>query len=306
MAQYLIQTQKTKRIVKMRYEYIESPNKSSRKGKEIGGIIAHFTVSGSLNDTVRYMCNKIKAPSKYQGRNSGGFVTYGGTTYYNARASANYVTGRQGRSVRLVPENMAAWHAGSKTTKPKLNGKGKLNLWTIGHELCNWGPLRKVGNKFYTSLGNWTHPYNGPKPTRILRKLNSTLAKSYTLKSGSLAFPDGIIEYWEPYTEEQLKATIELWKELIERYGIKRDFITGHEDVDPTRKCDPGPAFPWDDILAEVCPRMGQSSDLIVPNEDAQEDEDLSEVKMAETASYDDRSKYGQNICLSLLHTIVK
>jgi len=240
----------------MTYEYIPSPNKSSRKGNQVGGLIAHFTAGGSLNSTVRYMCNKIVAPDSV----NSGVVTIDGVKYYDAQASCHYMTGREGKTIRLVPENEAAWHAGSKTTKPKLQAKGALNLWTIGHEICNWGGLLKRGDKFYCWPSNWTKEYKGPTPLHILRKCQPAVGDDFYRTGGKTdgepLFAEGIIEYWEPYTAEQIKSVTTLWKELIERYQISREFIAGHEEVDPTRKIDPGPAFPWDDILDELYPKM--------------------------------------------------
>ena len=48
------------------------------------------------------------------------------------------------------------------------------------------------------------------------------------------------------YTDEQYDALIELTEELIEKYNIKWDNITGHENVAPGRKKDPGPMFDWE------------------------------------------------------------
>ena len=239
----------------MIYEYIASPNKSSRKGNQVSGIIAHFTAGGSLNSTVRYMCNKI--------------INEATGEPYNAQASSHYITGRDGTTISLVKESMAAWHAGSRTTKPKLKGKGSLNLWTIGHEICNWGGLLKRGDEFFCWPNNWTKRYEGPTPSYVLRKCDPAVHDKFYRaggqNDGKLLFPKGIIEYWEPYTEEQIKAVITLWKELVERYEIGHEWIAGHEKVDPTRKIDPGPAFPWVEILDAVYPAPRLMDDDLVP-----------------------------------------
>jgi len=47
------------------------------------------------------------------------------------------------------------------------------------------------------------------------------------------------------YTDEQYDALIELTQELIEKYNIKWDNITGHENIAPGRKNDPGKNFDW-------------------------------------------------------------
>ena len=48
------------------------------------------------------------------------------------------------------------------------------------------------------------------------------------------------------YTDEQYDALVELTVELIAKYDIPWDNITGHENVAPGRKKDPGPNFDWD------------------------------------------------------------
>jgi N-acetyl-anhydromuramyl-L-alanine amidase AmpD len=224
----------------MTYEYISSPNKSSRKGHQPGGIIAHNTAGGSLNSSVRWLTNQVI--NKKTGKP------------YNAQASAHCITGRQGKTIRLVPDNEAAWHAGSKSTKPTLNGKRSLNLWTLGHEICNWGGLRKEGERFYCWPNNWRKLYTGPTPVCVPRNVGP-VAENYNFANGDPVFPDNIIEYWEPYTEEAITASIELWKDWIERYQIPRECIAGHEEVDSTRKIDPGGTFPWDRILSEIYPK---------------------------------------------------
>ena len=54
------------------------------------------------------------------------------------------------------------------------------------------------------------------------------------------------------YTDAQYEALIELTEELIEKYDISWDNITGHENVAPGRKKDPGPNFDWDRYRAMV------------------------------------------------------
>lgn len=292
------------------YEYLPSPNQSSRKGHQVGGIIAHFTAGGSVGGTARYMCNKIRVPKSLQGRTGKGFVVYDDITYYNARAAAHYITGRPDeerkvRTIRLVSENRSAWHAGSATTKPKLNDKGSLNLWTLGHEICNWGGLRKEGDRFYCWPNNWTKEYTGPDPVYVSRVVG-TVAEGYIRADGSPAFPNNLIEWWEPYQSETIEAVITLWKEIVGRYDITREWIVGHEDVDPTRKIDPGPAFPWEKVLDAVFPKKKkEKSDLLYaeePSEDITSGELGVEVATAEKYLEDDRSITKQGIYGSLLN----
>ena len=48
-----------------------------------------------------------------------------------------------------------------------------------------------------------------------------------------------------PYPQQQIESLIMLSKEIINRWHIKPQNIIGHSDSAPTRKPDPGKAFPW-------------------------------------------------------------
>lgn len=49
----------------------------------------------------------------------------------------------------------------------------------------------------------------------------------------------------EEYGTAQIESVISLCRGLIEKYHIRSQNIVGHSDVAPTRKPDPGIAFPW-------------------------------------------------------------
>ena len=50
-----------------------------------------------------------------------------------------------------------------------------------------------------------------------------------------------------PYTDEQYQRLAEVIPALLQHYpGLDRERISGHSDIAPGRKSDPGPAFDWD------------------------------------------------------------
>jgi N-acetyl-anhydromuramyl-L-alanine amidase AmpD len=140
------------------YPYqLKTPNQARRRS-EAGprGIIVHYTAGGSLQGTLDWFMNRA------------------------ALASAHRAIGRDGLIMQMVADEDAAWHSGSKYTRPMLQGWDNLNDWTLGAEVCNWGALyrapkdeevqvngvslrREEGN-WYCFYNSWTVPYHGPAP----------------------------------------------------------------------------------------------------------------------------------------------
>ena len=63
---------------------------------------------------------------------------------------------------------------------------------------------------------------------------------------------------WEAYTPQQLQIVEEICQALKAAYGIKE--ILGHDDIAPSRKRDPGPAFPLESLQGRVM--FGRNEDL--------------------------------------------
>lgn len=56
-----------------------------------------------------------------------------------------------------------------------------------------------------------------------------------------------------PYTEQQYKALIKLTKAIMKKYpAITKERITGHCNIAPDRKTDPGESFDWKKYLSEL------------------------------------------------------
>ncbi|MCP4285996.1 MAG: 1,6-anhydro-N-acetylmuramyl-L-alanine amidase AmpD [Gammaproteobacteria bacterium] len=56
-----------------------------------------------------------------------------------------------------------------------------------------------------------------------------------------------------PYTDEQYQKLVVTTKNIMSLYpSITRERITGHSDIAPGRKTDPGPVFDWNRYLGEL------------------------------------------------------
>ena len=56
---------------------------------------------------------------------------------------------------------------------------------------------------------------------------------------------------WAEYPEPQVRAVLELVRDIVKRHRIRPDRIVGHSDIAPQRKVDPGPRFPWKRLADE-------------------------------------------------------
>ncbi len=132
--------------------------------------------------------------------------------------SAHLVIGQNGSIYQIVPFNIQAWHAGISRYKDLMN----LNNYSIGIELDNAGKLTKQNGNYIS----WFDKLYSPDEVYIHN-------------------PGPDETYWHKYTVEQLHALVEVCKSLKEEYHIKN--ILGHSDI-TSRKIDPGPAFPMQEI----------------------------------------------------------
>lgn len=55
----------------------------------------------------------------------------------------------------------------------------------------------------------------------------------------------------EPFPEPQVAKLVVLLKDLLARHRIHPHLVLGHADVDPVRKIDPNPRFPWKRLAEE-------------------------------------------------------
>jgi N-acetylmuramoyl-L-alanine amidase len=170
----------------------------------------------------------VKSPNFRTGLTAKYLIVHytGGGSYENvierfenksSKVSAHFVIGRDGRVTQMVPLNLVSWHAGTSEYK----GIVGLNGHSIGIELVNWGPLTQ------NQAGQWIS-WTG----KVVPNNEVVVARH---KNG------GAKRGWQTYTEAQMDTLEEVSKALIKHHGLVD--VIGHEDIAPSRKTDPGPAF---------------------------------------------------------------
>lgn len=132
--------------------------------------------------------------------------------------SAHFVVGEAGTITQLVDLGRTAWHAGKSAWRDVV---GTLNPVSIGIEIANLGDAIDGEPGAYTAYGR-------PVPDdRVIVARHA---------NGGPARP------WHTYTTAQVEAVIAIARALHAAFGFED--IVGHDQIAPTRKVDPGPA--WD------------------------------------------------------------
>ena len=150
----------------------------------------------------------------------------------SATTSAHMVVSEDGSVTQMVDFNRKAVHAGTSS----YGGRSSYNNFSIGIEISNPGYLQKIDGKYYTW---WEAKKEKKTPTPESKVFVGKHRNSVTK-----------MNYWYKYTDAQIQAVKEICIALCNAYPIKE--ILGHEEIAPGRKCDPGPAFPLDDLRTEV------------------------------------------------------
>lgn len=147
--------------------------------------------------------------------------------------SAHLLVDVDGSVTQFVPFDRRAWHAGISS----WDGYQDLNTHSIGIEVVNLGYLTR------TALGVFK-----------------------ASDGATVVLPDNVVEarhklshfpwlYWEAYTPAQIATCEALAEVLCSGFNLKD--VLGHDDIAPTRKSDPGPAFPLSRIRSHAVGRGG-------------------------------------------------
>ena len=182
--------------------YVETPNKGGDLSPRF--LVFHYTGGKSAKSSIDWLTNP------------------------EAKASAHLVLARDGTISQLAPFNVKTWHAGIS----HWDGLSGLNSYSIGIEMDNAGPLKKVGDKYQAWFGT-------------LYAEDQVIYAKHRL--------DDEPRWWHAYTEVQIQRALELAQFLVRHYDLND--VVGHEDIAPDRKRDPGPAFPLEHVRAVVLGR---------------------------------------------------
>jgi N-acetyl-anhydromuramyl-L-alanine amidase AmpD len=172
-------------------------------------------------------------------------------TLTKGHVSVPFVVGRNGIIYNLFASKYWSYHLGPDA----VGGNTPMSRESIGIEISNIGPLKRVGDNLVTTYSN-TDVYCSLQETQYYTKL-PTKYRTY--------------EYFATYTEAQYKAVILLLKFLCEKYSLPKAFISADKRyllLDETTfvnfkgiathvncrtgKVDIGPAFDWNRVIAAV------------------------------------------------------
>ncbi len=154
----------------------------------------------------------------------------------DASASAHLVIDHDGSITQMVRFDTIGWHAGVSSWKA-LKG---LNKYSIGIEIANWGHL--MGQAGYWR--SWTGaPLTDDRVITAAHRNQPATQRA-----------------WEIYDAAQIDATLDAVRALVAHYGIESNNLLGHDDISPTRKTDPGPAWDMDRFRAKVFGRRDDAA----------------------------------------------
>lgn len=165
--------------------------------------------------------------------------------------SVPFVIGRKGDIFNLFASKYWSYHLGPGA----IGGNTTMSRESIGIEISNIGPLKKIGNNLVTTYSN-SDVYCTLDETQFYCRL----PKKYRGH-----------EYYATYTDAQYKSVIKLLKFLCAKYDIPKTFVTDAVRFDimtannftrfsgiashvncRSDKCDIGPAFDWQRVITGV------------------------------------------------------
>ena len=131
----------------------------------------------------------------------------GVSRYWNgndSRIATAFIIGENGTIVQCFSSKHWAWHLGIDTEDFARNGAkySNLNKLSVGIEVCNWGYLKKKGDKYYNYAGGVVNP-------SFVTELE-TPYKGY--------------KYWYKYSDAQIESLRQLVVYLCDTYDIPKEY----------------------------------------------------------------------------------
>lgn len=131
----------------------------------------------------------------------------GVSRYWNgndSRIATAFIIGENGTIVQCFSSKHWAWHLGIDQEDFVRNGAkySNLNKTSVGIEVCNWGYLKKKGDKYYNYAGGVVNP-------------------SYVTE---LDQPYKGYKYWYKYSDAQIESLRQLVVYLCDTYDVPKEY----------------------------------------------------------------------------------
>jgi N-acetyl-anhydromuramyl-L-alanine amidase AmpD len=131
----------------------------------------------------------------------------GVSRYWNgndSRIATAFIIGENGTIVQCFSSKHWAWHLGIDQEDFARNGAkySNLNKSSVGIEVCNWGYLKKKGDKYYNYAGGVVNP-------------------SYVTE---LDQPYKGYKYWYKYSDAQIESLRQLVVYLCDTYDVPKEY----------------------------------------------------------------------------------
>jgi N-acetyl-anhydromuramyl-L-alanine amidase AmpD len=139
----------------------------------------------------------------------------GVSRYWNGnetRIATAFIIGENGLIVQCFSSKHWAWHLGIDNQDFAVNGAKYVNLnkCSVGIEVCNWGYLKKKGDKYYNYAGGVVAPSNVTE----------------------LEKPFKGFKYYYKYSDAQIESLRQLVEYLCDTYDIPKDYNDSIWNID--------------------------------------------------------------------------
>lgn len=272
-----------------------TPNCQIAENRQIDMIVIHYTAGYDCSSDTETMLNPDR------------------------KASAHYLICEDGSIRQLVADRDVAWHAGcyGECDPSGGNCKGEclwydnVNTRSIGIEIQNPGylgsdydfrltsPTKLIYTSNYGLVRKVVPPGYADPITISSVEIVGQGKLDYEFLDGSGQPPVGTIlrsiqhNSWAAYTDKQYDSLSKLTSLLVSKYNIAPQNIIGHEQV-VQRKVDPGPAFNWSRLRANIndipsydqfLPKVAELKKLDADDQEKYEMLDMGEIMLDATWS---------------------